>query len=99
MPGEMRPSDTLPEDQEAEVLKSSWKSRFPNWGLVSTVGVILNVAVGMGVFVGVGGNQTIVGVGVTVGPEAVSDGGGGGRGINGAQEDSPRRSIWSSNKT
>jgi len=52
----------------------------------------------MGVLVGVGGNQTVVAVGVTVGPRGVSVGGGGGGGINGAQEDNPRMSIESSNK-
>ncbi|HEX7974279.1 MAG TPA: hypothetical protein VF498_07715 [Anaerolineales bacterium] len=65
-------------------------------GWTSTVGVI--AVVGRGVFVGVGGNQTGVEVGVRVGGWGVSVGSGGSGAACEAQAASPANSVTETNK-
>jgi hypothetical protein len=63
----MLPFGLRPNIQAPGSLKSSLKIAVPYVGLVSCVGVTIDVTVGNGVLVAVGGNQTIVGVSVPVG--------------------------------
>ncbi len=75
--------------------KSSLKSKFPNLGLASTVGVTAMVA--RGVLVAVGGNQTGVAVGVAEGGSGVLVGSGG-RGVETTGWQAARTKKHASNK-
>ncbi len=79
LPKAMLPAVISPRVQFSPCAKSSWKISSPKRGRVSTVAVIPSVAAGKGVNVAVGGNQTIVAVGVWLGDGGVKLGRGGGR--------------------